>query len=163
MTSGQESLRLNPKEARLSKEPERPRARQPPAPETHSRDCYKEEEHLAQAVVPPPKPERSHSLKLHHTQSMERDPGVLYQYQTHGKRQSSVTAVPQYDNLEGYHSPPQHQRGGFGAAAAVAVGTYAPSGFPHPQNRTYATALGQGAFLPTELSLQHPETQVHAE
>ncbi|XP_072585464.1 rho GTPase-activating protein 32 isoform X8 [Vulpes vulpes] len=158
--SGQESLRLNHKEVRLSKELERPRARQPPAPEKHSRDCYKEDEHLTQSVVPPPKPERSHSLKLHHTQNVERDPGALYQYQTHGKRQSSMTVVSQYDNLEGYHSPPQHQRGGFGGGA---MGTYMPSGFPHPQNRTYATALGQGAFLPTELSLQHPETQIHAE
>ncbi|XP_012585210.1 PREDICTED: rho GTPase-activating protein 32 isoform X2 [Condylura cristata] len=162
VTSGQESLRLNHKEARLSKELERPRARQPPAPEKHSRDCYKEEEHLTQSIVPPPKPERSHSLKLHHPQNVERDPSVLYQYQTHGKRQSGVTVVSQYDNLEGYHSPPQHQhqRGGFGAAP---VGTYVPSGFPHPQNRTYATALGQGAFLPTELALQHPDTQIHAE
>uniref|UniRef100_A0A7N5JHD6 Rho GTPase activating protein 32 n=1 Tax=Ailuropoda melanoleuca TaxID=9646 RepID=A0A7N5JHD6_AILME len=160
ITSGQESLRLNHKEVRLSKELERPRARQPPAPEKHSRDCYKEEEHLTQSIVPPPKPERSHSLKLHHTQNVERDPGVLYQYQTHGKRQGSMPVVSQYDNLEGYHSPSQHQRGGFGGGA---VGTYVPSGFPHPQNRTYATALGQGAFLPTELSLQHPETQIHAE
>ncbi|KAF3823735.1 hypothetical protein GH733_007203 [Mirounga leonina] len=158
--SGQESLRLNHKEVRLSKELERPRARQPPAPEKHSRDCYKEEEHLPQSIVPPPKPERSHSLKLHHTQNVERDPGVLYQYQTHGKRQSSMTVVSQYDNLEGYHSPPQHQRGGFGGGA---MGTYVAPGFPHPQNRTYATALGQGAFLPAELSLQHPETQIHAE
>ncbi|KAG8523157.1 Rho GTPase-activating protein 32, partial [Galemys pyrenaicus] len=162
VTSGQETLRLNHKEARLSKELERPRARQPPAPEKHSRDCFKEEEHLTQSVNPPPKPERSHSLKLHHPQNVERDPSVLYQYQTHGKRQSGVTVVSQYDNLEGYPSPPQHQhqRGGFGAAA---MGTYMPAGFPHAQNRTYATALGQGAFLPTELALQHPETQIHAE
>ncbi|XP_053783501.1 rho GTPase-activating protein 32 isoform X5 [Desmodus rotundus] len=160
ITAGQESLRLNHKEVRLSKELERPRARQPPAPDKHSRDCYKEEEHLSQSTVPPPKPERSHSLKLHHTQNMERDPGVLFQYQAHGKRQSGMTTVSQYDNLEGYHSPPHPPRGGFGGGA---VGVYVPSGFPHPQNRTYATALGQGAFLPTELALQHPETQVHAE
>ncbi|EQB78007.1 Rho GTPase-activating protein-like protein [Camelus ferus] len=158
--SGQESLRLNHKEVRLSKELERPRARQPPAPEKHSRDGYKEEEHLAPSVVPPPKPERSHSLKLHHAQSVERDAGVLYQYQPHGKRQGGVTMVPQYDNLEGYHSPPQLQRGAFGAAA---LGVYVPPGFAHPQSRTYATALGQGAFLPAELALQHPETQIHAE
>lgn len=162
ITPGQESLRLNHKEVRLSKEQERPRARQPPAPDKHSRDAYREEEHLSQPAVPPPKPERSHSLKLHHTPSAERDPGVPFQYQAHGKRQSGLTAVSQYDNLEGYHSPPQPlpQRGGFGAGA---VGAYLPSGFPHPQNRTYATALGQGAFLPTELPLQHPETQIHAE
>lgn len=159
-TTGQESLRLNHKEVRLSKELERPRARQPPAPEKHSRDCYKEEEHLTQSMVPPPKPERSHSLKLHHTQNMERDPSVLYQYQTHSKRQSNMTVVSQYDNLEDYHSLPQHQRGGFGGGG---MGTYVPSGFAHPQNRTYATALGQGAFLPAELSLPHPDTQIHAE
>ncbi|XP_033063945.1 rho GTPase-activating protein 32 isoform X2 [Trachypithecus francoisi] len=158
--SGQESLRLNHKEVRLSKEMERPWARQPSAPEKHSRDCYKEEEHLTQSMVPPPKPERSHSLKLHHTQNMERDPSVLYQYQPHGKRQSSVAVVSQYDNLEDYHPLPQHQRGVF---AGGGMGTYVPPGFPHPQSRTYATALGQGAFLPTELSLQHPETQIRAE
>lgn len=158
--SGQESLRLNHKEVRLSKEMERPWVRQPSAPEKHSRDCYKEEEHLTQSIVPPPKPERSHSLKLHHTQNVERDPSVLYQYQPHGKRQSSVTVVSQYDNLEDYHSLPQHQRGVFGGGG---MGTYVPPGFPHPQSRTYATALGQGAFLPAELSLQHPETQIHAE
>ncbi|XP_037697872.1 rho GTPase-activating protein 32 isoform X1 [Choloepus didactylus] len=160
LAAGQESLRLNHKEVRLPKELERPRARQPPAPEKHSRDCYQEEEHLAQSAVPPPKPERSHSLKLHHTQSVERDPNVLPQYHTHGRRQGPLTALSQYDNLEDYHSLPQHQRGGF---AGGGMGPYVPPGFPHPQSRTYATALGQGAFLPTELSLQHPETQIHAE
>ncbi|XP_048199603.1 rho GTPase-activating protein 32 isoform X1 [Perognathus longimembris pacificus] len=158
--SGQESLRLNHKEGRLSKELERPRTRQPPAPEKHSRDCYKEEEHLAQSAVPPPKPERSHSLKLHHTQNLERDPSVVYQYQTHSKRQNNMTVVSQYDNLEDYHSLPQHQRGAFGGGG---MGAYVSSGFAHPQSRTYATALGQGAFLPAELSLQHPDTQIHAE
>lgn len=160
MTVGPESLRLNHKEARLCKELERPRARQPPAPDKHPRDCYAEDEPLGQASVPPPKPERSHSLKLHHTQSGERDPGALCQYPAHGRRQGSLATVSQYDNLEGYHSPPQLQRGGF---AGGAVGAYLPPGFAHPQSRTYATALGQGAFLPAELSLQHPETQVHAE
>ncbi|XP_045441401.1 rho GTPase-activating protein 32 isoform X3 [Pipistrellus kuhlii] len=158
MTLGPESLRLNHKEAaRLCKELERPpRARQP-------RDCYTEDEpQLGQASVPPPKPERSHSLKLHHTQSGEqRDPGALCQYPAHGRRQGSLATVSQYDNLEGYHSPPQLQRGGF---AGGAVGAYLPPSFAHPQSRTYATALGQGAFLPAELALQqHPETQVHAE
>lgn len=164
MTLGPESLRLNHKEAaaaaRLCKELERPRARQP-------RDCYAaaaaEDELLCQASVPPPKPERSHSLKLHHTQSGEqRDPGALCQYPALGRRQGSLATVSQYDNLEGYHSPPQLQRGGF---AGGAVGAYLPPGFAHPQSRTYATALGQGAFLPAELALQqqHPETQVHAE
>uniref|UniRef100_A0A8C8UDJ9 Rho GTPase activating protein 32 n=1 Tax=Peromyscus maniculatus bairdii TaxID=230844 RepID=A0A8C8UDJ9_PERMB len=160
VTSGQESLRMNHKEVRLSKDLDRPRARHPPAPEKHSRDCYKEEEHFTQSMVPPPKPERSHSLKLHHTQNLERDPSAIYQYPTHSKRQSNMTVVSQYDNLEDYHSLPQHQRGGFGGGG---MGAYVPSGFAHPQSRTYATALGQGAFLPTELSLPHADTQIHAE
>ncbi|XP_042639019.1 rho GTPase-activating protein 32 [Orycteropus afer afer] len=162
ITSGQDSLRLNHKEVRISKELERTWARQPPPPEKHSRDCYKEEEHLTQSVIPPPKPERSHSLKLHHTSNVERDPGTLYQYQMPSKRQSSTTVMSQYDNLEDYHSLPQHPRGVFGGGGG-GMGTYAPSGYSHQQNRTYATALGQGAFLPTELSLQHPETQIHVE
>ncbi|XP_068935983.1 rho GTPase-activating protein 32 isoform X2 [Petaurus breviceps papuanus] len=160
-TVGQETLRLNHKEVRPSEDLERPRIRQPPAPEKLSRDCYKEDEHPVQSV-PPPKPERSHSLKLHHTQSMERDPSLLYQYQTHGKRQSNMTVLSQYENLDDYHPMPQHQRGGFGGGGG-GMGTFIPPGFPHPQNRTYATALGQGAFLSTELSLQNPETQIHAE
>ncbi|KAM6157816.1 rho GTPase-activating protein 32 isoform 2-T2 [Rhynchocyon petersi] len=160
MTSGQESVRLNHKEVRVSREVERPRARQPPAPEKHSGDCYKEEENLSQSVAPPPKPERSHSLKLHHTPSVDRDPGVLYQYQVPTERPSNTAIMPQYDNLEDYHSLPQHPRGLFGGGG---MGTYAPPGFSHPQNRTYATALGQGAYLPTELSRQHPEPQIHAE
>uniref|UniRef100_G3X239 Rho GTPase-activating protein 32 n=1 Tax=Sarcophilus harrisii TaxID=9305 RepID=G3X239_SARHA len=160
-TVGQETLRLNHKDVRASEDLERPRMRQPPAPEKLSRDCYKEEEHPVQSV-PPPKPERSHSLKLHHTQSMERDPSLLYQYQTHGKRQSNMTVLSQYENLDDYHPMSQHQRGGFGGGGG-GMGTFIAPGFPHPQNRTYATALGQGAFLSTELSLQNPETQIHAE
>uniref|UniRef100_A0A4X2M5F1 Rho GTPase activating protein 32 n=1 Tax=Vombatus ursinus TaxID=29139 RepID=A0A4X2M5F1_VOMUR len=160
-TVSQETLRLNHKEVRPAEDLERPRMRQPHAPEKLSRDCYKEDEHPIQSA-PPPKPERSHSLKLHHTQSMERDPSLLYQYQMHGKRQSNMTVLSQYENLDDYHPMPQHQRGGFGGGGG-GMGTFIPPGFPHPQNRTYATALGQGAFLSTELSLQNPETQIHAE
>ncbi|XP_006901445.1 PREDICTED: rho GTPase-activating protein 32-like [Elephantulus edwardii] len=159
ITTGQDTLRLAHKEVRLPRELERSRVRPTPAPENHSRACFKEEEHLSQSVVPPPKPERSHSLKLHPTPAVEREPGALYQYQMPSKRQSSMTVMSQYDNLEDYHSLPQHPRAMFGGG----LGTYAPPGFPHSQNRTYATALGQGAYLPTELSLQHPEPQIHAE
>ncbi|XP_054989596.1 rho GTPase-activating protein 32 isoform X2 [Sorex araneus] len=159
--SGQESLtlRLNPKEGRLFKEPERARAPRPAA----RPDCCKEEEALAMAAGPPPKPERSRSLKLHHGQAGERDPAGPYHYPpAHGKRHGGAAVVSQYDNLEGYHSLPQHQhpRAGFGGASG---GPCLPAGFPHPQSRTYATALGQGAFLPAELALQRPEAQVHAE
>uniref|UniRef100_A0A8C5JJ27 Rho GTPase activating protein 32 n=1 Tax=Junco hyemalis TaxID=40217 RepID=A0A8C5JJ27_JUNHY len=156
----QETLRLNHKEGRLAEDRpdlERPRGR--PSMEKHSRDCYKEEEHAAPPVAPPPKPERSHSLRMReHPEPMERDSALLYPYQTLGKRQSTMTVVSQYDNLEDYHTLPQHQRGGYAGA-----GGFVPPGFPHVHSRTYATALGQGAFLPTELCLQRPETEVHVE
>uniref|UniRef100_A0A8C3QK71 Rho GTPase activating protein 32 n=1 Tax=Cyanoderma ruficeps TaxID=181631 RepID=A0A8C3QK71_9PASS len=158
--AGQETLRLNHKEGRLAEDRpdlERPRGRA--SMEKHSRDCYKEEEHAATPVVPPPKPERSHSLRMReHPEPMERDSALLYPYQTLGKRQSTMTVMSQYDNLEDYHTLPQHQRGGYAGA-----GGFVPPGFPHMHSRTYATALGQGAFLPTELCLQRPETEVHVE
>ncbi|XP_017593827.1 PREDICTED: rho GTPase-activating protein 32 [Corvus brachyrhynchos] len=157
--AGQETLRLNHKEGRLAEDRpdlERPRGRA--SMEKHSRDCYKEEEHAAPSVAPPPKPERSHSLRMQHPEPMERDSALLYPYQTLGKRQSTMTVVSQYDNLEDYHTLPQHQRGGYAGA-----GGFVPPGFPHVHSRTYATALGQGAFLPTELCLQRPETEVHVE
>ncbi|XP_042656579.1 rho GTPase-activating protein 32 isoform X2 [Tyto alba] len=154
--ANQETLRLNHKEVRLAEDRpdlERARARPTPALEKHSRDCYKDEEHTA-----PPKPERSHSLRMQHPETMERDSALLYPYQTLGKRQSTMTVVSQYDNLEDYHTMPQHQRGGY-----VGGGGFVPPSFTHVHSRTYATALGQGAFLPTELCLQRPETEVHVE
>ncbi|XP_075298435.1 rho GTPase-activating protein 32 isoform X5 [Opisthocomus hoazin] len=156
--ANQETLRLNHKEVRLAEdrpELERSRARPSAAMEKHSRDCYKEEEH---AMAPPPKPERSHSLRMQHPETLERDSALLYPYQTLGKRQSTMTVVSQYDNLEDYHTMPQHQRGGY-----VGGGGFVPPSFTHVHSRTYATALGQGAFLPTELCLQRPETEVHVE
>uniref|UniRef100_A0A670YXX5 Rho GTPase-activating protein 32 n=1 Tax=Pseudonaja textilis TaxID=8673 RepID=A0A670YXX5_PSETE len=152
-------VRLNHKEAKLAEDGERARSRHPAAPaEKHSRDCHKESEHYGQPPGPPPKPERSHSLRFQHSEITQRDAGLLYPYQTLGKRQSTMTVVSQYDNLDDYHTMPQHQRGGYSGGGGVA-----PS-FPHPHNsRTYATALGQGAFLPSELCLQRPETEVHAE
>ncbi|XP_074783391.1 rho GTPase-activating protein 32 isoform X3 [Athene noctua] len=159
--ANQETLRLNHKEVRLAEDRpdlERSRARPTPSMEKHSRDCYKEEEHAAPPMAPPPKPERSHSLRMQHPETMERDSALLYPYQTLGKRQSTMTVVSQYDNLEDYHTMPQHQRGGY-----VGGGGFVPPAFTHVHSRTYATALGQGAFLPTELCLQRPETEVHVE
>ncbi|XP_071624939.1 rho GTPase-activating protein 32 isoform X1 [Heliangelus exortis] len=157
----QETLRLNHKEVRLAEDRpdlERSRARPTTSMEKHSRDCYKEEDHSASPMAPPPKPERSHSLRMQHPETMERDSALLYPYQTLGKRQSTMTVVSQYDNLEDYHTMPQHQRGGY-----VGGGGFVPPSFTHVHSRTYATALGQGAFLPTELCLQRPETEVHVE
>ncbi|NXW13954.1 RHG32 protein, partial [Circaetus pectoralis] len=159
--ANQETLRLNHKEVRLAEDRpdlERSRARPTTSMEKHSRDCYKDEEHATSPMAPPPKPERSHSLRMQHPETMERDSALLYPYQTLGKRQSTMTVVSQYDNLEDYHTMPQHQRGGY-----VGGGGFVPPGFTHVHSRTYATALGQGAFLPTELCLQRPETEVHVE
>ncbi|XP_014816568.1 PREDICTED: rho GTPase-activating protein 32 isoform X2 [Calidris pugnax] len=167
--TNQESLRLNHKEVRLAEERpdlERSRARPVPPMEKHSRDCYKEEEHVVVAAVPPPKPERSHSLRMQPPEPLERDSALLYPYQTLGKRQSTMTVVSQYDNLEDYHTMPQHQRGGYvtgGGGGGGGGGGFVPPSFTHVHSRTYATALGQGAFLPTELCLQRPETEVHVE
>ncbi|KFP46201.1 Rho GTPase-activating protein 32, partial [Cathartes aura] len=159
--ANQETLRLNHKEVRVAEDRpdmERSRARPTTSMEKHSRDCYKEEDHAASPMAPPPKPERSHSLRMQHPETMERDSALLYPYQTLGKRQSAMTVVSQYDNLEDYHTMPQHQRGGY-----VGGGGFVPPSFTHVHSRTYATALGQGAFLPTELCLQRPETEVHVE
>ncbi|KAJ8280632.1 hypothetical protein GJAV_G00057150 [Gymnothorax javanicus] len=75
--------------------------------------------------------------------------------QRHGKWPGS-----HYDNLDDYHPAPHqqttHSRGG--------AGHFPSSGFtPSHGNRTFSTALGQGAFLPAELSLQRPETEIRAE
>ncbi|XP_067419864.1 rho GTPase-activating protein 32 isoform X2 [Emydura macquarii macquarii] len=162
VTATQEPLRLNHKEVKLAEDRpdlERPRARQAAPGERNARDCYnKEEEHHVHPMAPPPKPERSHSLRIRHPESMDRDPGLLYPHPTPGKRQSTMTVVSQYDNLEDYHTMPQHQRGGY-----LGGGGFMPPGFPHSHSRTYATALGQGAFLPSELCLQRSETEIHAE
>uniref|UniRef100_A0A8B9VM98 Rho GTPase activating protein 32 n=1 Tax=Anas zonorhyncha TaxID=75864 RepID=A0A8B9VM98_9AVES len=161
MPVNQDTLRLNHKEVKLAddrQDLERPRAKPSTSMEKQTRDCYKEEEHAASPMAPPPKPERSHSLRMQHPESMERDSALLYPYQTLGKRQSTMTVMSQYDNLEDYHTMPQHQRGSY-----VGGGGFMPPTFTHMHSRTYATALGQGAFLPTELCLQRPETEVHVE
>ncbi|NXC41736.1 RHG32 protein, partial [Penelope pileata] len=137
---------------------ERPRGARPNVSiEKVSRDYYKEEEHAASPVGPPPKPERSHSLRLHHPESVE-DSALLSQYQTLGKRQNAVTVMSHYDNVEDYHTLPQHQRGGY-----VRDGALMPPNFTRTHTKVYTTALGQGAFLPAELCLQRPETEVHVE
>ncbi|XP_039769514.1 rho GTPase-activating protein 32 isoform X5 [Ornithorhynchus anatinus] len=161
--SGQGTLRPSHKEPRLPEDPERPRVRSSAAPERLSRECYLEEEHLARAMATPPKPERSHSLRLHPGPSMEREPGLLYHYHPHGKRQGAVTVLSQYDNVGDCHTLPPPPRGSAFGGGGGGDGPFGPPSFPHPQNRTYATALGQGAFLPTEMSLQSPETHLRAE
>ncbi|KAM4651545.1 rho GTPase-activating protein 32 isoform 3-T3 [Discoglossus pictus] len=147
----QEPMRLNHKELRLSEDQERSHTR--PADKPH-RDCYREEAASFASSTPPPKPERSHSLRGHNTEAVERDPAIFYPYQTlHGKRHSSINALSQYDNLADYHSIPHHRP----------TNQTTPNAFPLPHGRTYATALGQGAFLAAEMSLQRQEAKIHAE
>ncbi|XP_048824582.1 rho GTPase-activating protein 32 isoform X1 [Lagopus muta] len=159
--ANQDTMRLNHKEVRLAEDRpdlERSRARPSTSIEKHPRDGYKEEEHAASPMAPPPSPERSHSLRVQHRESVEKDSALFYPYQTLGKRQSTMTVMSQYDNVEDYHTMPQHQRGGY-----AGEGGCVPPAFTHVHSRIYATALGQGAFLPTELCLQRPETEVHVE
>lgn len=145
----QEPIRLNHKQMRLSEDKERPLAM---PPDSSHRDCYRED--TAQFATAPPKPERSHSLRGHNPETLERDPAIFYPYQTlHGKLHSSISALSQYDNVADYHSIPHHR----------STSQSNPNAFPLPHGRTYATALGQGAFLAAELSLQRQEAKVHAE
>ncbi|XP_044137688.1 rho GTPase-activating protein 32 isoform X5 [Bufo gargarizans] len=147
--SPQEPIRINHKEMRPSEDKERSLAR--PTDSSH-RDCYREDS--AQFATAPPKPERSHSLRGHNSETLERDPAIFYPYQTlHGKLHSSISALSQYDNVADYHSIPHHR----------STSQSNPNAFPLPHGRTYATALGQGAFLAAELSLQRQEAKVHAE
>uniref|UniRef100_A0A803K8C5 Rho GTPase-activating protein 32 n=1 Tax=Xenopus tropicalis TaxID=8364 RepID=A0A803K8C5_XENTR len=147
----QEPMRLIHKELRLPEDIEHSHTR--PADNQH-RDCYREEPAQFPLTAPPPKPERSHSLRGHNPDVLERDPSIFYPYQTlQAKRHSTINAVSQYDNLADYHSIPHHRT----------TNQSTPNAFNLPHGRTYATALGQGAFLAAELGLQRPETKIHVE
>ncbi|XP_042354713.1 rho GTPase-activating protein 32 isoform X2 [Plectropomus leopardus] len=96
------------------------------------------------------KPERSHSVReQQHYSEQDRD----YSYQKH----SSKTVQSHYDNLDDYHPVPQPQ-----APVQKRGGSYPAPGFSH-NNRAYSTALGQGAFIQTDLALQRPETEIRTE
>ncbi|KAJ8398962.1 hypothetical protein AAFF_G00416290 [Aldrovandia affinis] len=147
---------------------------------------YPEDESLpATKPVAPPKPERSHIARerpLYHPPNsnsnsnlhshLPENPelgehGGAYPYQPHGQRHSTTTVISHYDNLDDYHPAPQSpqiQTQTPGANRGGAGGFPTASGFAPPQNnRAYSTALGQGAFVPTELSMQRPEAEIHAE
>ncbi|XP_040182151.1 rho GTPase-activating protein 32 isoform X7 [Rana temporaria] len=147
----QEPVRLNHKDMRLSEDKDRPLVR--PADNSH-RDCYREDSVQFVSNTAPPKPERSHSLRGHIPETLEREPAIFYPYQTlHSKLHSSITALSQYDNVADYHSIPHHR----------STSQSTQNAFPLSQARTYATALGQGAFLATELAMQRQEAKLHAE
>uniref|UniRef100_A0A8C9SLY2 Rho GTPase-activating protein 32 n=2 Tax=Scleropages formosus TaxID=113540 RepID=A0A8C9SLY2_SCLFO len=86
----------------------------------------------------------------------QRDHSGSYSHQPHGQRHSTMTVLSHYDNLDDYHPIPQVARGGTGAFPTT--GLTPPHGV-----RAYSTALGQGAFVPAELSLQRHETEIRAE
>uniref|UniRef100_A0A8C0YI53 Rho GTPase-activating protein 32 n=1 Tax=Cyprinus carpio carpio TaxID=630221 RepID=A0A8C0YI53_CYPCA len=104
--------------------------------------------------APPPKPERSHSIR-------ERDHSGSYSHQSQGQRQSAITLQSHYDNLDDYHPVPQSQTS---LSNQGGSSSYHSPGFSTPHNnRAYSTALGQGAFIQAELSVQRPETEINSE
>ncbi|XP_052443817.1 rho GTPase-activating protein 32 isoform X4 [Carassius gibelio] len=120
--------------------------------------------------APPPKPERSHSVRerQHYNQSSlpshlpdNSDLSGSYSHQSQGQSQSNITFQSHYDNLDDYHPVPQSQtslsnRGG--------SSSYHSPGFSTPHsNLAYSTALGQGTFIQAELSVRRPETEINAE
>ncbi|XP_026859687.2 rho GTPase-activating protein 32 isoform X1 [Electrophorus electricus] len=122
--------------------------------------------------IPPPKPERSHSIRerQHLTQpnppphvqdSLDRDHGGSCSHQPHGQRQNTIALQSHYDNLDDYHLVPHSQnfplnRGG--------LSSYHPPGYTASHsNRAYSTALGQGAFIQAELAMQRPEPEINTE
>lgn len=120
--------------------------------------------------APPPKPERSHSVRerQHYNQSSlpahlpdNSDHSGSYSNQSQGQRQSSITLQSHYDNLDDYHPVPQSQTS---LANQGGSSSYHSPGFSTPHNnRAYSTALGQGAFIQAELSMQRPEPEINAE
>ncbi|CAJ1064669.1 rho GTPase-activating protein 32 isoform X2 [Xyrichtys novacula] len=103
------------------------------------------------------KPERSHSVREppHYSKP---EPDRDYSYQI---SHSTKEAQSHYDNLDDYHPVPQpqapvHKRG--------SSGSYPTPGFSVSQNnRAYSTALGQGAYIQTDLALPRPETEIRTE
>ncbi|XP_034745503.1 rho GTPase-activating protein 32 isoform X3 [Etheostoma cragini] len=102
--------------------------------------------------------ERSHSVReqQHYSQGnpdLDRD----FSYQ----KQGTKTPLSHYDNLDDYHPVPQPQapvqkRGG--------SSSYPAPGFTvSHSNRAYSTALGQGAFIQTDMAMQRPETEIRTE
>ncbi|XP_072230337.1 rho GTPase-activating protein 32 isoform X2 [Leuresthes tenuis] len=104
------------------------------------------------------KPERSHSVReeQHYSQSKP-DPDRDYAYQ----KLSTKPVQSHYDNLDDYHPVPQpkapvQKHGG--------SSSYPATGFSvSHSNRAYSTALGQGAFIQTDLGLQRPEAEICTE
>eukprot|EP00062_Callorhinchus_milii_P011201 gi/632957163/ref/XP_007894323.1/ PREDICTED: rho GTPase-activating protein 32 [Callorhinchus milii] len=130
---------------------ERPRVRPSPA-DKPTRACYSEEEELSRISVPSTRYQQ-------HPDPLPREQTVSYPCPLHlgGPRHSTLTVASQYDNLDDYHAVSQQQRAGVGGSIQ-----FAAPGPGHPA-RTFGTALGQGSYLPTDLTLQRSEAEVHVE
>uniref|UniRef100_A0A6Q2Z1W1 Rho GTPase-activating protein 32 n=1 Tax=Esox lucius TaxID=8010 RepID=A0A6Q2Z1W1_ESOLU len=130
------------------------------------------QKHDDQQQPTPVKPERLHSVRerpqQHYSQTPMPEPDRDYSYQLHGRQQrhSTVTVQSHYDNLDDYHpaavpqpqAPMPNSHGGSSGSFPTNPGFTGSH-----SNRAYSTALGQGAFIPAELALQRPETEIHAE
>ncbi|XP_058272127.1 rho GTPase-activating protein 32 isoform X3 [Hemibagrus wyckioides] len=113
--------------------------------------------------VPPPKPERSHSVRErhHYNQPNASHTQESFSHQSHGQRQSTVTPQSHYDNLDDYHPVPHSQTP---LPNRSGLSLYNTPGYSASQaNRAYSTALGQGAFIRAELAMQRPEAEINAE
>uniref|UniRef100_A0A3P8WJI4 Rho GTPase-activating protein 32 n=1 Tax=Cynoglossus semilaevis TaxID=244447 RepID=A0A3P8WJI4_CYNSE len=112
---------------------------------------------VAREQVSRSKPERSHSVREQPQYSQSKDMDRDYSYQKHNTK---TTTQSHYDNLDDYHPVPQAQ---------APVQKHGSSSFPAPgfsgshSNRAYSTALGQGAFIQTELAMPRPETEICTE
>ncbi|XP_077360221.1 rho GTPase-activating protein 32 isoform X3 [Festucalex cinctus] len=98
------------------------------------------------------KPERSHSMHEQHLYSHSKaELDGDYSHHKHG----SKPVQSHYDNLDDYHPVPQPQ-----GPVQKRSGC---NSYPAQNNRAYSTALGQGAFLQTDLGIQRPETEICTE
>lgn len=104
------------------------------------------------------KPERSHSVReqlLYSQAKCDADRDYTYQ------KQGTKTVQSHYDNLDDYHPVPQplapvQKHGGSSSCTA-------PGFTVSHNNRAYSTALGQGAFIQTDLGIQRPDTEIRTE
>ncbi|KAK5620286.1 hypothetical protein CRENBAI_025987 [Crenichthys baileyi] len=104
------------------------------------------------------KPERSHSVReeQHFNQNK---PDLDRDYTN--QKPSTKPVQSHYDNLDDYHPVPQSQTP---VQKHAGSSLYPAPGFSvNPSSRAYSTALGQGAFIQTDLALQRPETKIRTE
>ncbi|XP_061608272.1 rho GTPase-activating protein 32 isoform X3 [Phyllopteryx taeniolatus] len=101
------------------------------------------------------KPERSHSLREQHLYNHSKaELDGDYSYNKYGTK----PVQSHYDNLDDYHPVPQPQY----IQKRSGCNSYPAPGFAH-NNGAYSTALGQGAFLQTDLGIQRAETEICTE